>query len=93
MACRKGGTVSVPGVYTGMVDKFPIGAVFGKGLTVRAGQAPVQRYTKELLGMIERGEIDPTFVITHVVPIDLAPDAYRMFRDKATDVVKVVLEP
>lgn len=92
MACRKGGTVSVPVVYTGLIDKFPMGAVFGKGLTMRGGQTPVQKYALGLLGKIERGELDPTFLITHRLSLDDAPAAYRLFRDDK-DVVKVVLTP
>lgn len=93
MACRKGGTVSVAGVYTGMIDKFPMGAVFSKGITMRAGQTSVQHYAPELLGRIERHEIDPTFVITHRFTLDEAPYAYELFRDEKEQVVKVVLTP
>lgn len=93
MACRKGGTVSVPGVYSGMIDKFPMGAVFGKGLTIRGGQTPVQHYAKELLQKVETGELDPTFVITHRMSLEEAPEAYRAFRDKSDGYVKVVLTP
>lgn len=93
MACRKGGTVSVPGVYSGMIDKFPMGAAFGKALTVRGGQTPVQHYAADLLKRVESGEIDPTFVITHRMPLEEAPDAYRAFRDKVDGYVKVVLTP
>ena len=92
MACRKGGTVSVPGVFSGFADKFPMGALFGKGLTMRGGQAPVQRYAPKLLGMVESGQIDPTFVITHIMALDEAPEAYRAFRYDKEDVVKVVLK-
>lgn len=92
MACRKGGTVSVPGVFAGFVDKFPMGAVFEKALTLRGGQTPVQRYAKELLGRIESGEIDPTFVITHHITLDQVPEAYREFRDMKDQVVKVVID-
>lgn len=93
MACRKGGTVSVPGVYSGLVDKFPMGAVFGKSLTLRGGQTPVQKYAPDLLGKIESGEIDPTFPITHRVSLDEAPEAYALFREMKDEVVKVVLKP
>lgn len=93
MACRKGGVVSVTGVYVGMVDKFPMGAVFGKSLTIRGGQAPVQKYAGELLKRIESGEIDSTFVVTHHLSLDQAPEGYRMFRDDKEQVVKVVLKP
>ncbi len=93
MACRSGGTVSVIGVYAGFVDKFPMGAVMNRSLTIRSGQAHVQRYMLPLLEYIERGEIDPTFVITHTLPLEMAPEAYKMFRDKEDDCVKVVLKP
>ncbi len=86
--CRKGGTVSVPGVYIGVLDKFPMGAAFGKGLTIRGGQTHVQRYLRPLLDRIERGEIDPSFVITHRCVLDAAPDAYLTFRDKTDGCIK-----
>jgi threonine dehydrogenase-like Zn-dependent dehydrogenase len=91
--CRKGGTVSVPGVYVGMIDKFPFGGTMNKGLTIKTGQTHVQRYTKPLLAKIEAGEIDPSFVITHRVPLEKAPDAYKTFRDKQDGCIKVVLKP
>jgi len=91
--CRKAGTVSVPGVYVGMIDKFPFGGAMNKGLTIKMGQTHVQRYTKPLLEKIERGEIDPSFVITHSVPLEQAPDAYKTFRDKEDGCIKVVLKP
>ena len=92
-ACRKGGTVSIPGVYGGLIDKFPIGAAFAKGLTFKMGQTHVQRYMRPLLERIQRGEIDPSFVITHRVSIDEAPEAYRQFRDNKDECIKVVLNP
>ena len=92
-ACRKGGTVSVPGVYGGMIDKFPVGAVFGKGLTLKMGQTHVHKYMRLLLDRIRRGDIDPSFVITHKFPLDEAPRAYRMFHQKSDDCVKVVMKP
>ncbi|NLF11180.1 MAG: glutathione-dependent formaldehyde dehydrogenase [Anaerolineaceae bacterium] len=92
-ACRKGGTVSLAGVYGGFVDKIPIGAAFNKGLTLRMGQTHVQKYMRPLLERIQQGEIDPTFVITHRLPLDAAPEAYRMFRDKEDNCIKVVLRP
>src|SRR5207248_2525463 len=92
-ACRKGGTVSVGGQYAGFLDKFPIGAAFGKGLTIRTGPTPMQRYMGPLLERVRRGDIDPSFVITHRVPLDEAPQAYRTFRDKQDECVKVVLKP
>ncbi len=93
-ACRKGGTVSIPGVYGGLLDKVPFGAAFAKGLTLRMGQTHVHRYMAPLLAQIEAGRIDPTFIITHDRwPMSAAPEAYRMFRDKADDCVKVVMDP
>ncbi len=93
LCCRKGGTLSVPGVYVGFVDKVPFGALMNKGLTVKAGQTHVQRYTKPLLKKIEDGEIDPSFVITHRLKLDDAPAAYKTFRDKQDGCIKVVLKP
>jgi len=92
-ACRKGGTVSIPGVYGGFIDKVPLGAAFGKGLTLKMGQTHVHRYLPILLDRIARGEIDPSFVITHRVPLEDAPAAYRTFRDKEDGCIKVVLKP
>jgi threonine dehydrogenase-like Zn-dependent dehydrogenase len=91
--CRKGGIVSIPGVYAGFIDKVPFGAAFGKGLKLRMGQCHVQRYTRQLLDRIQRGEIDPSFVITHRVRLDDAPDMYRTFRDKQDECIKVVMRP
>jgi len=93
LACRKGGTVSVPGVYGGFLDKIPFGAAMNKGLTFKMGQTHMMRYMKPLLERIERGEIDPSFVISHRVPIDRAPEMYRIFRDKEDRCTKVVLDP
>ncbi|HEY5900792.1 MAG TPA: zinc-dependent alcohol dehydrogenase [Burkholderiales bacterium] len=93
MACRSGGTISVAGVYGGMVDKFPAGTLMNRSLTIRTGQTHVQRYLRPLLARIEKGEIDPSFVITHRMKLEEAPDAYRMFRDKQDDCIKVVLTP
>jgi threonine dehydrogenase-like Zn-dependent dehydrogenase len=93
LACRSGGTVSVIGVYGGFVDKFPMGAVMNRSLTIKSGQAHVQRYMRPLLERIQRGEIDPSFVITHRLPLAEAPEAYRTFRDKQDDCLKVVLKP
>ena len=92
-ACRKGGTVSIPGVYGGYLDKVPIGAAFAKGLTLKMGQTHVHRYLPTLLRRIEEGAIDPTFVVSHRLSLDDAPDAYRMFRDKTAGCTKVVLQP
>jgi threonine dehydrogenase-like Zn-dependent dehydrogenase len=91
--CRKGGIVSIPGVYAGFIDKIPFGAAFGKGLKLRMGQCHVQRYTRLLLDRIQRGEIDPSFVITHRVTLDDAPEMYRVFRDKEDECIKVVMRP
>lgn len=92
-ACRKGGTVSMPSVYGGVVDKFPIGAAFAKGLTLRMGQTHVQKYASQLLRRIEAGEIDPSFVITHRLPLEQAPDGYEIFNNKEQACIKVVLKP
>jgi len=93
MACRKGGTLSVPGVYIGLLDKLPFGAVMNKGLTIKTGQTHVQRYLSPLLEMIEAGKIDPSFVITHRIPLEEAPDAYEKFRKKKDGCIKVVIKP
>ena len=92
-ACRKGGIVSIPGVYGGFLDKIPFGAAFQKGLTFKMGQTHMMRYMKPLLDRIESGELDPSFVITHRVPLDEAPNMYKTFRDKADGCIKVVLKP
>ena len=93
LACRKGGTVSIPGVYGGLLDKIPFGAAFGKGLTFKMGQTHMHSYLQPLLRRIEQGEIDPSFVISHRVSLEEAPAAYRTFRDKQDQCVKVVLDP
>ena len=93
MACRNGGTVSVIGVYGGLLSKVPFGAVVNRGLTIKAGQTPVHRYLQPLLQRIERGEIDPSFVITHRITLDEAPEAYQMFNDKDDSAVKIVVKP
>ncbi len=93
MCCRKGGTLSVPGVYIGFPDKIPFGALMNKGLTVKTGQTHVAKYHHMLLKKIESGEIDPAFVITHRLPLDQAPQAYKNFRDKKDSTIKVVLKP
>jgi threonine dehydrogenase-like Zn-dependent dehydrogenase len=89
--CRKGGTVSVPGVYGGFLDKVPFGAAFAKALTFKMGQTHVHRYMRPLLTLIEEGKIDPSFIISHRLPLDRAPEGYAMFHDKADDCTKVVL--
>lgn len=93
MSCRKGGTVSIPGVYVGFGDKIPIGAAMNKGLTIKQGQTHVQKYMPILLEKIEKGEIDPSFVITHRIPLDEAPAAYELFQKKEDGCIKVVLQP
>jgi threonine dehydrogenase-like Zn-dependent dehydrogenase len=93
MACRNGGTVSVIGVYGGFVDKFPMGAIVNRSLTLKSGQCHVQRYMKPLLERIERGEIDPSFVISHRLPLDEVTRGYEMFLNKEDDCLKVVLKP
>jgi threonine dehydrogenase-like Zn-dependent dehydrogenase len=93
MACRKGGTVSIPGVYGGLLDKVPFGAVVNKALTLKSGQTHVHRYFAPLMKRIQEGEIDPSFVISHRMPLDDAPEGYRMFRDKQNGCIKVVLKP
>jgi len=91
--CRKGGTVSIPGVYGGLLDKMPLGAAFGNGLTMKMGQTHVHRYLPRLMDHIARGEIDPSFVITHRACLEDAPSMYKMFRDKEDGCIKVVLKP
>ncbi|MBV8632529.1 MAG: glutathione-dependent formaldehyde dehydrogenase [Silvibacterium sp.] len=93
MACKKGGTVSVPGVYASFIDKVPMGAFMNKGLTMKTGQTHMMRYMQPLLERIQAGEIDPSFVISHKLPLESAPGAYRMFRDKQDHCTKVVLKP
>ena len=92
-ACRKGGSVSIPGVYGSFLDKIPFGAAFGKGLTMKMGQTHMMRYMKPLLKRIESGEIDPSFIISHRLPLEEAPKAYKIFRDKKQSCTKVVLDP
>ncbi len=91
--CRPGGIISVPGVYSGLSDMLPMGAFMNKGLTMRTGQTHVNRWTDDLLRRIEEGEIDPSFVITHTVPLSQGPEMYQVFRDKRDSCVKVVLKP
>lgn len=91
-ACRKGGTVSIPGVYGGYLDKMPMGAAFGKGLELRMGQTHVHRYMQPLLERIEDG-FDPTFIVTHHMPLDAAAEGYRTFSENQNECVKVVLKP
>jgi threonine dehydrogenase-like Zn-dependent dehydrogenase len=93
MACRNGGTVSVIGVYGGFIDKFPMGSVMNRSITIRTGQCHVQRYMRPLLERVQRGEIDPSFVVTHRLRLDEAPKGYDMFLHKEDECVKVVLKP
>jgi threonine dehydrogenase-like Zn-dependent dehydrogenase len=91
VACRNGGTVSVIGVYGGLMDKFPVGSWMNRSITLKTGQCHVQRYTLPLLERIESGEIDPSFVITHRLPLEQAPDGYATSKNKEDECVKVVL--
>jgi len=93
LACRNGGTVSVPGVYGGFIDKVPFGTIVNRSLQIRSGQTHVQRYLKPLLDLIEQGRIDPSFVISHHMALEDAPEGYKMFRDKQDECVKIVLKP
>jgi threonine dehydrogenase-like Zn-dependent dehydrogenase len=93
MACRKGGKVSIPGVYGGVADKIPIGALMQKGLTIKTGQTHVQRYSRTLLEMIGNGELDTTWLISHRLPLEEAPEGYRMFKEEQNECTKVVLKP
>jgi threonine dehydrogenase-like Zn-dependent dehydrogenase len=97
VACRKGGRISMPGVYGGVADKFPIGALMEKGLSVRSGQTHVQKYSEKLLDLI-LGELDTTFLISHRLsleeaPLGYRPLGYRMFKERQNEVTKVVLKP
>jgi threonine dehydrogenase-like Zn-dependent dehydrogenase len=92
-ACRKGGTVSVPGVYGGFLDKFPFGAAFNKGLTLKMGQTHMRRYMRPLLERIQKGEIDPSFIITHRMNLADAPAGYETFKNKEDNCIKIVLKP
>jgi threonine dehydrogenase-like Zn-dependent dehydrogenase len=93
MACRSGGTVSVAGVYGGLIDKFPAGAFMNRSITLKTGQTHVQRYMRPLLERIQNGEIDPSFVVTHHMSLDEAPQGYEIFKHKQDECVKVVLKP
>jgi threonine dehydrogenase-like Zn-dependent dehydrogenase len=93
MSCRNGGIVSVVGVYGGFVDKFPMGQVMNRGLSIKSGQCHVHRYLRPLLERIENGEIDPSFVVTHRLKLDDAPKGYELFKHKRDDCLKVVLQP
>jgi threonine dehydrogenase-like Zn-dependent dehydrogenase len=91
--CRPGGILSIPGVYSGLVDKIPMGQLMNKGLSIRTGQTHVNRWTDDLVRRIEEGQIDPSFVITHTVSLDQGPEMYKVFRDKQDSCIKVVLKP
>jgi threonine dehydrogenase-like Zn-dependent dehydrogenase len=90
---RNGGTVSIPGVYGGFVDKLPFGSVMNRAITIRTGQTHVQRYLRPLLELIERGEIDPSFIVTHRMALEDAPHGYALFNDKQDECIKIVLKP
>jgi threonine dehydrogenase-like Zn-dependent dehydrogenase len=92
-AVRKNGTISIPGVYGGFADKFPIGAIFGKGVTLRSGQTHVHNYMKPLLARIEKEEIHPSLVISHRYNLNDAPKAYKNFRYHQNEYTKIVLSP
>jgi len=91
--CRPAGILSIPGVYGGLVDKIPMGALMNKGLTVRTGQTHVNRWTDDLVKRIADGQIDPSFVITHRGGLEDGPELYKTFRDKKDNCIKVVLRP
>jgi threonine dehydrogenase-like Zn-dependent dehydrogenase len=93
LACRPGGIVSVIGVYGGLMDKFPVGALMNKGLSIKSGQCHVHRYMKPLLEHIEKGDIDPSFIVTHQLGLGEAPDGFETFKHKQDECVKVVLKP
>jgi len=93
MSCRNGGTVSVPGVYGGFVDKIPFGSVMNRSITVKTGQTHVHRYMPALLKKVENGEIDPSFIVSHHLSLDDAPEGYEMFNKRKDECIKVVLKP
>ncbi len=93
MAVRKGGTLSIPGVYGGLLDKVPFGAAFGKGIQMRMGQTHMHKYMKPLLDRVEKGQIDPSFIISHRITLDQAPEMYKIWRDKQENVTKIVIDP
>jgi threonine dehydrogenase-like Zn-dependent dehydrogenase len=92
-AVRKGGTVSIPGVYGGLLDKVPFGAAFGKGVTMKMGQTNMHNYMKPLLERIEKGDIDPSYIISHRISLDEVPNMYEVWRDKKENVTKIVIDP
>jgi len=93
LCCRKGGTISIAGVYIGFLDKIPFGPAMNKGLTFKMGQTHVPRYHHKLLEKIENAEIDPSFVITHEMPLSEGPRGYEIFKKKEDNCIKVVLKP
>ncbi|MBL1203511.1 MAG: glutathione-dependent formaldehyde dehydrogenase [Nostoc sp. GBBB01] len=93
VACRKGGHVSIPGVYVGFIDKMPMGAAMNKALTFKMGQTHVHKYLPTLLDHIQNGKIDPSFVITHTLPLEQAPQGYEIFNERKENCIKVVLKP
>ncbi|MCY7280761.1 MAG: glutathione-dependent formaldehyde dehydrogenase, partial [Sphingomonas bacterium] len=93
IACRKGGRLSIPGVYGGMADKFPIGALMEKGLSVKSGQTHVQKFGKDLLDMIGEGKVDTTFLISHHASLEDGPEMYGHWHDEQNDYTKIVLKP
>jgi threonine dehydrogenase-like Zn-dependent dehydrogenase len=93
LSCRNGGTVSVPGVYGGFIDKVPFGSVMNRSLTIKTGQTQVQRHMRPRLKRVQNGEIDPSFIITHRVRLEEAPKGYGIFNDKEENCVKIVLKP
>ncbi len=92
-AVRKGGTLSIPGVYGGLLDKVPFGAAFGKGITMKMGQTNMHNYMQPLLERIEKKQIDPSYIISHRISLDEAPDMYKIWRDKKDNVTKIVIDP
>ena len=93
MACRKGGTISVIGVYGGFIDKFPMGAAMNKGLTFRMGQQFGQKYIPKLLDIVARGEVDPAYLLTHKLSLDKGQEGYMMFKEKANNNMRSVFAP
>ena len=93
LACKPGGTLSIPGVYGGLLDKVPFGAALGKGLTFKTGQTNMHKYLAPLLRRIQNGEIDPGFIVSHRLVLENAPDAYKNFHDNQGEWTKVVLKP
>jgi threonine dehydrogenase-like Zn-dependent dehydrogenase len=93
IACRKGGKVSIPGVYGGFADKFPLGQVMEKGLTIKTGQTHMQRYLRPLLELIGEGKLDTTFLISHREPLERAAEMYRHWHDEQDTYTKIVLKP